>query len=226
MKWCPLVCVALWLNVFSPLNSQILTKPESILIHATIQRGGGIPLNMVVSSKTQKYIRASIFNATKTAGATIVYNSRTIQTVEESGSERSIRTLSGEDAAGNLFDLIALNPDYHFRKNDGFNFKIPVLEGYHVELRRDRKPIENTDRYLPNQLLLYKVSDAGNSLIRSIEYISFFEEIAPYFQPKEITFTDEENGEQGRITIQKVEYNVGLPDFLFSIKDDTKKIEQ
>lgn len=185
-----------------------------------------MPLDMVVSTKKQKFIRASIFNPTKTAGATIVYNDKKIQTHEESGSESSLRMLSGEDAAGNLFDLLALNPEYHFSKDDSFNLKIPVFDGYRLELLKEDTPIAGTDRYRPKKMLLYEVGDTDDSLIRSIEYISYFEMIEPYLLPKEIKFIDESTGETGRITVQKVEYNVGLPDFLFRIREPAENLKK
>ncbi len=191
-----------------------------------MQAKGGVSLNMISSSKKQKYLRVSIHNPTKTAGATIVYNSKTVRTLEESANESSIRTLSGEDAAGNLFDLIGLNPDYHFKINGGFNFKTPVFEGYRVELINEDQPIKETNRYRPSKLLLYKIDETTESLIRSIEYLSFFENIEPYIQPKEIKFTDESTGETGSISIQKFEYNVGLPNFLFELGEDTVIVEE
>jgi len=186
-----------------------------------MQADGGTSLDMVTSSKEQKYIRASIHTPTKIAGATIVYNGNAIAIVEDIAYQSTSRVLSGEEAAGNLFDLIALNPEYHFRASDGFNFKIPVFEGYRVELLREGQPVAGTERYPPNKMLLYAVGESGDSLIRSIEYLSYFDTIEPYLQPKEITFTDESTGDTGRITVQKVEYNVGLPDFLFEIEDET-----
>jgi outer membrane lipoprotein-sorting protein len=184
-----------------------------------MQTEGGIPLQMSISTKEQKYIRASIHTPTKTAGATIVFNGKKVVILEKVTQESTSRLLSGEEAAANLFDLIALNPDYHYSASNGFDFKIPVFEGYYIELQREVEPIRETNRYMPTKMILHEVGESGNTLIRSIKYLSFFDEIDPYLQPKEIVFTDESNGETGRITIQKIEYNVGLPDFLFEIDD-------
>jgi len=180
---------------------------------------GGIKLKMSTSTKEQKYIRASIHTPTKTAEATLVYNGNLVSITKESESHISSSILRGEEAAANLFDLIALNPEYHFRDREAFDFKSLVFKGYRVELQNVADPIEGTERYRPYQLMLYEVDESGETLIRSIKYLSFFDAIDPYQQPKEIVFTDESNGETGRITIQKIEYNVGLPDFLFEIDD-------
>lgn len=223
MKWRTLLCLALGLSGLVSLNGRVKAKPESILIHSEMQLATGISLDMVISSKEQKYIRAAIHNDQKTVGVSIVLNKNTIQSIEESNLKSSVRTLKGEDAASNLLDLIALNPDYHFSGRDAYNFKIPIFEGYRIELENEEDPIAGTERYPPIKLLLYKVDKSGETLIRSIEYISFFENTKPYLQPKEIIFTDEETSESGRIIVHKVEYDVGLPNFLFKLRDETEK---
>jgi hypothetical protein len=156
-------------------------------------------------------------------GVSIVLNKNTIQSIEESNLKSSVRTLKGEDAASNLLDLIALNPDYHFSGRDAYNFKIPIFEAYRLELQMEAKPFKETERYRPMKALLYEEHDAGSTLLRSIKYISFFDPTDPYFQPRELTFTDESTGEIGHISVQKVEYNVGLPDFLFDLGDQSGK---
>jgi outer membrane lipoprotein-sorting protein len=75
-----------------------------------MQLDGGHSLGMVVSSKEQKYIRATIHNPDKTAGATIIYDGKVIALVEGETFQTTARILSGAEAAANLFDLIALNP--------------------------------------------------------------------------------------------------------------------
>jgi len=219
MKRCTLLYAVFWFHCTLFLNGQIEAKPKSILIHSTMHTDGGIKLKMSTSTKEQKYIRASIHTPTKTAEATLVYNGNLVSITKESESHISSSILRGEEAAANLFDLIALNPEYHFRDREAFDFKSLVFKGYRVELQNVADPIEGTERYRPYQLMLYEVDESGETLIRSIKYLSFFDAIDPYQQPKEIVFTDESNGETGRITIQKIEYNVGLPDFLFEIDD-------
>ena len=216
-RWNTLICLAICLIGSSSLCAQIRGETISIVIHSTIQLDGDKSFEMVVSSKEQKYIRASIRNAKKTAGVDIIYDGKEIAVVERGNLESKSRFLSGEEAAANLFDLIALNPEYHFRKIDWFNFNIPKLKTYRVELQNETEPLKETERYKPAKALLYKDHDTGSILLRSIEYISLFDQIDPYFQPKELAFTDNRTGVVGHITVHKVEYNVGLPDFLFEI---------
>ena len=178
---------------------------------------------MLVSSKGRKNIRASIRNQKKTAGADIIYDGKAIAIVERGSPQKRSRVLSGEEAATNLFDLIAINPEYHFKNIDGFNFNIPTFKAYHVELQTEAEPVKETERYRPKKALLYKGHDADGTLVRTIEYIKFFDQTDPYFQPKELTFTDVSTGVIGHITVDKFEYNVGLPSFLFEIGDETNK---
>jgi len=222
-SWNTLLCLAICLIGHTSLSAQIQTKPISIVIHSTIQLDGDKSFEMLVSSKEQKYIRASIRNPKKTAGADIIYKGKAIAVVERGTLQTTARVLSGAEAAANLFDLIALNPEYHFKNIDGFNFNIPTFKAYHVELQTEAETIKETERYRPKKALLYKGHDADGTLVRTIEYIKFFDQTDPYFQPKELTFTDVSTGVIGHITVDKFEYNIGLPSFLFEIGDETNK---
>ena len=222
-SWSTLLCLAICLIGDTSLNAQIQAKPISIVIHSTIQLGGDgdKSFEMVVSSKEQKYIRASIRNPKKTAGADIIFNGKAIAIVERVTLQSKSRVVSGDEAAADLFDLIALNPEYHFRKIDGFNFNIPTFKAYRVELQTEAEPFGETGRWRPLKALLYKEQDAVSTLVRIAEYTKFFDQIDPYFQPKELTFTDVMTGDIGHISVDKIEYNIGLPSFLFDISDET-----
>ena len=92
-----------------------------------------------------------------------------------------------------------------------------------MELQTEAEPVEETERHRPVKALLYKEHDAGSTLVRSIEYMEFFDQADPYFQPKKISFTDVKTGDIGHITVDKIEYNIGLPSFLFEIRGNTDK---
>ena len=222
-SWNTLLCLAICLLGGTSLSAQIQAEPISIVIHSTIQLDGDgdKSFEMVVSSKEQKYIRASIRNPKKTAGADIIFNGKAIAIVERGTLQSKSRVVSGDEAAADLFDLIALNPEYHFRKIDGFNFNIPTFKAYRVELQTEAEPFGETERYRPLKALLYKEQDAVSTLVRIAEYTKFFDQIDPYFQPKELTFTDVMTGDIGQISVNKIEYNIGLPSFLFDISDET-----
>ena len=220
-NWSTLICLAISLIGDTSLSAQIQAEPISIVIHSTIQLNGHEPFEMLISTKEQKYIRASVRNPKKTAGADIIYNGKAIAVVERGTPQIKSRFVSGDEAATDLFDLIALNPEYHFRKIDGFNFNIPTFKVYRVELQTEAEPVKETERYRPVKALLYKEQDAVSTLIRIAEYTEFFDQTDPYFQPKELTYTDLTTGDIGHITVDKIEYNVGLPSFLFDISDET-----
>jgi len=223
MKLSTLLCLAICLVSNTYLSAQIKEQPVSILIHSNMHLEGGHSVRMVVTIKEQKYIRASIRNPNKTAGADIICDGKEVAIVERGSPQSRSRVLSGEEAATNLFDLIALNPEYHFKNIDGFDFNIPTFRAYRVELQTEAEPVEETERYRPVKALLYKEHDAGSTLVRSIEYMEFFDQIDPYFQPKKISFTDAKTGDIGHITVDKIEYNIGLPSFLFDIRGNTDK---
>jgi len=221
--WITSICSAICLLGGTSLYGQVQGHPISIVTHSTIQLDSENSFGMLVSSKGRKYIRASIRNPKKTAGADIIYDGKAVAIVERGSPQKRSRVLSGEEAAANLFDLIALNPEYHFKNIDGFNFNIPTFKTYRVELQREAEPFEETERYRPVKALLYESYDADSTLLRSIEYMEFFNQIDPYFQPKKISFTDAKTGEIGHIAVDKIEYNIGLPSFLFEIPGNTDK---
>ena len=221
--WSTLICLAICLLAGTSLSAQVQGQPISIVTHSTIQLDSENSFGMLVSSKGRKYIRASIRNPKKTAGADIIYDGKVVAIVERGSTQKRSRVLSGEEAAANLFDLIALNPEYHFKNIDGFNFNIPTFKTYRVELQREAEPFEETERYRPVKALLYESYDADSTLLRSIEYMEFFNQIDPYFQPKKISFTDAKTGDIGHIAVDKIEYNTGLPSFLFEIPGNTDK---
>ena len=221
--WIILLCLAICLLGGTSLSAQIQGQPKSIVTHSTIKPDSDNSFGMLISSKGSKYIRASIRNQKKTAGADIIYDGKAVAIVERGSPQKRSRVLSGEEAAANLFDLIALNPEYHFKEIDGFNFNIPTFKAYHVELQTEAEPVKETERYRPKKALLYKGHDADGTLVRTIEYMEFFDQTDPYFQPKEILFTDEKTGVVGHIIVDKIEYNTGLPSFLFEIPGNTDK---
>lgn len=202
------------------LEGQVRVIPESILIHSELSMESGLKLNLIVFTKEQDLIRASIHPADKSFGAVVAYDGQAVKMQEEIIDVYPTKVLEGEDAAGNLFDLIALNPEYHFRKWDGFDLESKVLQGFRIEIQREEDPIAGTEIYEPISLKLFKVEESGETLIRSTLYNQFFKNKEHYLQPKILTFTDETTGEKGTIKVENVEYNVGLPDFLFELPDN------
>ena len=116
MKWVILFCLAICLVSDTSVSAQIKGQPVSILIHSTIHLESGQSVKLVVTSKEKKYIRASIRNPKKMARADIIYDGKAITMVEKGTLQSKSRVVSGDEAATNLFDLFALNPEYYFKK--------------------------------------------------------------------------------------------------------------
>ena len=76
-----------------------------------------------------------------------------------------------------------------------------------IDLIRKHKPnVVFLDVQMPNYYV-YEIS-------------KFFDQIDPYFQPMELKFTDVMTGDIGHISVDKIEYNIGLPSFLFDISGE------
>ena len=193
-------------------------KSDFIRLHGTIE-SQGVQLNLSVATKEQDAIRATISNSDKSIVLQLIHNEEGFFSRSRTpDSKATTRKLSGDEAAGNLMDLLSLNPDYHFRTVNGFNLEPMTSEGYTFEFKRSKTEIEGTEIYPPVHLRLFRDENNRNKLIRSIEFIDFHPHTYPYLQPKTLKFTDETSGETGYIKINKVEYNPGLPDFLFDIE--------
>lgn len=197
------------------LQAHAQTFVESIQIHAEMI-GDGPQLDLVSYARGQNMLRVSIHDTKKRFGTDIIYRKGKMAAIEqlaEAGVKR--RALTGEEAAGNLLDMLALNPQYHFQQNNGFDLSIKLLDGYRIAYQQTDEEVNPS----PHSLKLYEIEDDGEKLLRSIEYLSLMEEITEFIQPKELRLTDETTGESGRIIVQSVEYNVGIPGFLFEISD-------
>ncbi len=194
----------------------------SIRIHAKMSNTKA-ELDLSIVKKQQDRMRVATLEKTGVSGRIIqIYSSERIYEIWEKEDGNIPQDVNSLDAATSLFDLISLTPEYHFREKDGFDFGTEIFEGYNLELKRVDEDTGKSISSLPEIVLLYHTEGGAKKLIRSIRYISFFEEREPYTQPKELIYTDETSGESGRITVQKVEYNVGLPDFLFDLGEDTE----
>ena len=118
---------------------------------------------MVVSSKEQKYIRASIRNPKKTAGADIIYNGKAIAVVGEPLQGKS-RVVGGDEAAADLFGPHRTQSEYHSERLMGLILTFRLSRHTVLSFKRRPEPDEETDRCRPLKALLYKEQDAVSSL--------------------------------------------------------------
>ena len=64
-NWSTLICLTISLIGDTSLSAQIQAEPISIVIHSTTKLHGHEPFEMLISTKEQKYIRASVRNQKK-----------------------------------------------------------------------------------------------------------------------------------------------------------------
>jgi len=211
----------------SELPAQVLEPVRSIRAHGEMEANGRL-LKLSQATKGQEQIRASILAPDGSASVTIYFNGRKIHLQEDLPDRQSVRELSGEDAATHLLDLLALNPEYHFRPIDGFNLQHPVFEGFSLEIKRAEAP-DDADEGEPGeqtrpiaQIRLIDLSLERNPTIRTIRYLENFPDGRHGQAPRKIAFTEDRTGEGGTITLKEYQYNVGLPDFLFRPKGGSK----
>jgi hypothetical protein len=189
---------------------------DSIRIHATtITENSKLPLTLV--TKRDAGIRATIHIPGKLTRAVVLFDGNKIHLIQEFTEEGSIKELNGDDAAGNLFEMLMINPDINF-KLDEISYQTSILDGYKIELLRDEIATPAGIEQQPSVANLYIETDSQLKLLRTIQYIEFFKkEDSPYYQPKKITFTDHTNSSSGEIIINEVSYNSGIPDFIFEL---------
>jgi hypothetical protein len=219
----------------SVLSAQLREPVRSIRMHGEIESNGRA-LNLTQVVKGQDLIRASIMAPVGSTSVTVYFNNKKIYLEEDLPDKKSLRELSGEDAAAYLLDLLALNPAYHFHPEKGFNLQHPLFAGFSLEIKRTEPP-EGAEPVEPGDpdkevrpieyVRLIDLSLARNPIIRTIRYLENFPAGKHGQTPRKIAFIDDTTGQGGTITLKEFHYNVGLADFLFQPKgiasDRTKK---
>ncbi|MGJ8650366.1 MAG: hypothetical protein ACSHX4_08395 [Opitutaceae bacterium] len=195
---------------------------DSIRMHG-IMTNDHSTLDLSVAIKGQNKIRATFLTKQGSSTRTVyLLNGPALKEFHEVDGTLTESAASRLDSVTTLMDLIALNPDYHFQANNGFDLNSPILEGYTVELTREPGAYSGTDKHKPLHLQLFE-NNEGKRLIRSAHFVRFHKVIDPYFQPKEITFTDETTGVGATIIIDRYEYRSGIPEFLFDFPESAEK---
>lgn len=223
-----------FISLATPLPGQYREEIRSIRVHGEMELNGRT-LNLSQSIKGQDRIRATIQAKSGQANVTVFLIGEKILLEEDLPDKKRVRQLSGSDAATHLLDLLALNPEYHFRRTEGFDLRHPALKGFSLKIRREEIP-DPDSRSQANQQMqpiaqiqLFDDSRKKDTLIRSIRYLERFPEGPHGRSPRKIEFIDHTTGATGTITLNEYEYNAGLLDFLFvppAVSDDKNAIEQ
>lgn len=213
------MCKILSLLCFTALVANALPqttgiKPtliQSVRIHATT-RSEGAELQLTVITKPFTGIRATIRPENTPARAVVLFTKGKLYLIKE--QESIVEEITGYDAAKNIFEMLALSPDLNFRTATPA-FETPLLDGYTIRIEREKAENHETQNGKPLTAKLYRKSD--EKLLRTILYTEFFpQNNFSNNQPKVIEFTDHDTNQTGTINIHKVDYNVGIGDFVFS----------
>ncbi len=190
---------------------------DSIRVHATTITNN-IELPLTVITKRKAGIRATIQPPQSQRRAVVLFNNDNIYLITALDKDH-VEVLAADDAAKNLFEMLTLHPDFHFRTKE-LGYRTSILEDYTINIKRDRL-LENETLGKPLSAELYRKSDG--KLIRSIEYLDFFPaRYVDYYQPQIIHFTDHEAALEGVITLDTVAYNVGAANFIFELPKGLK----
>ena len=201
----------------SVLSAQLRHPIRSIRVHGEMTTNEHT-LNLMQATKGQDQIRSSVLAPDGGTVVTVFFNREKIYVAQDFPDQKKVREITGDDAAAYLLDLLALNPEYHFRQRNGFNLKHPLLENYSLRIRPepdDGNSVESDENQLIREINLMDKSRGENSILRTIRYQDFFPAEKDIRMPRTITLTDHTTGEHAVIILKKYEYNVGLPTFLF-----------
>lgn len=214
---CPLL---LAITASSPLVAQFPEPVRSVRVHGEMDAGGRT-LNLSQATKGQDRIRASVQAPDGQTAVTIYFADNKIVLAENLPEKQSVRELTGSDAAGYLLDLLALNPEYHFRPVRGFDLAHPVFESFSLNIQRVEAPAVSRPSsaaeapQLVKQIQLIDRSGGNETVIRTVRYLERFPEGAHGWNPQKIEFLDNTTGKIGIVTLKEYKYNAGLLDFIF-----------
>lgn len=189
---------------------------ETIVVRAEMITEDG-RLDLTAYKRGQDLIRATIQDKSGRFGVDVIHKDGRIHTIERLDEETRVHELTGDEAATHLLDLLALTPRYHFDKSNIFNLKTPVFRDYRVDFISSE---EDNESVLPSKLRLYKKTNDTEVLIREIIYSHSSRQPQKHtLELWELELRDLVDGKNGNIVLKKMDYNAGVPMFLFSIPD-------
>ncbi len=179
-------------------------------------RFNGIELELSVITKKDAGIRATVFSPTQKPDALILFDEKELYLSSKNGIHPEVYTkLSGQEAAENLFQMLALNPWLHF-PNGELELRSPILDEYRIVLEHN---LDNS-HLEPIQMHLYHTVAEEPNLLSTIEFVDFFKDSGPQLQPKTLRVTDHTASTVGKVHIKNFAYNKGVADYLFERPKD------
>lgn len=200
---------------FSQVEVPNLAEKQTIIARGSIQDGRD-SLNVIMSATEQSALKMTIFNESRSVKISIIFSQGEVFVSESAEEHSESRRLNESESARYLVDMLAVNPDHHFKRIDGFNTDTAALSGYSVILNFPEIEIDSAQRPIPTSIELYRINkEEPKQLIRRIEYKSFHEPHGQYLRPKELLFIDVINKRKGKMVLDSFEYNLGVPSFIF-----------
>lgn len=187
-------------------------KIKTVTNHVTTHFND-IELELSVVTKKNAGIRATVFSPSQKDDALILFDEKEVYLSKKSGiNTKAYTKLSGQEAAENLFQMLALNPWIHFP--DGkLKYNSPALEDYLIVFDY----ILKDKNVKPTEMRLYEMAPVKDKLISTIRFVEFFSPDTNLFQPKTLLVLDQANQISGEVHIKNYNYNLGLGDFLFKV---------
>lgn len=160
-----------------------------------------------------------IFDEERTAKISILFSSNKIYATTIKEERTNSRLLNKEESALYLFDMMAVNPNYHFRNNKDQSITIPTFDGYAVIVNFDDSLQTDQGVSIPESMELFRIQGEDKILIRRVHYKNFHQPHGILLRPKEMLFYDVIRERKGEVYLEQFEYNSVVPDFIFELPD-------
>jgi hypothetical protein len=231
-----LVGTIAWLQISLPIQSyaqeglreralQSHAGVQSIRINASLITDQG-ERQLFIVKKGQSMIRSSVNNSNGRNTFTLLFNQGSVVSILDTDGQLKVETKQADEAASQLFDLLMLNPEYHFRAVDGFSLSHKIFNDYRIEFTYEidktskvTSDVQGKRRIIGANLYRLANTETKEVLLRSFQINSFSKFSNQIEAPQELQFIDEETADISHIRVTTVIYNSGIPNFLFKIQE-------
>lgn len=198
-------------------NPQDFGEIKSIRTHALFQSGDQ-EMDVTLVKQGQDLMRLSSGNRNRSYELALVYRSNSVHRREWINAEPFESEKQPDNQFTDLFDMVAINPFYHFERQNKFDMSFFKENGYWIEYKKaDTSVDDGFIENVPFSLKLYRDKGGRSILLRKADYKSIMKRSDGIVQPEEIVFTNELTGKTVRVIITKLEINMAPPAFLFEI---------
>ena len=175
-------------------------------------------VSLKVLKKGRHWIRATVTKRNRNSESILYFRKESLDVINRLPEGIRTKKLSPMETASNLIDLMALNPIFHFGQQHKYSFKSPELANFKVRI--DREPPEyNQSLGMIRSIRLIHSQNKSQSVVRTIRFKHAKFDGDGNFHPHTLRFLDEQSQDVGKVIVQRIDYNLGLPDFLFEPPD-------